>query len=154
MIEFGYDIAEAPSVEQIDADLKTINGTFCFVYVGGPDSGGSGYTPELVKSWGKPFCPIFVPRQSNFTDGAGDGAAAASLAAAYGAKTIALDCEQGSYQAGGRAGWSYVQEIITVLHTRGIKVVIYSGMDVLTAMINNGGVEADWLWIAEWPNTR
>ena len=137
------------------------------VYIGGPCSGGAGWTKSRVKAiaaathWR--FMPIYVGQQSSsicgahtltYAQGQADGRAAAKRMRAFGwgahkAIPVALDLEAGAYYASPARSTRYVRGWVNAVHAAGYRAYVYStpyGLDHFHA----ARVRIDAAWAASY----
>ena len=88
----GLDRAVAPPPATAKQMLDAINGRWWNVYIGGPESGGHGWSPDLVRQYARlgidRFMLTYVGRQSHGpltrTQGQADAREALAIAKTYG----------------------------------------------------------------------
>jgi len=114
------------------------------VYIGGPCSGGFGWTKSRVSAIARAthwrFMPIFVGQQSSaicgahsltLAQGAADGRAAVRKMRGFGwgahkAIPVALDLEAGTYFSHPRGSTRYVRGWVNAVHAAGYRAYVYS----------------------------
>ena len=100
----GLDRAVAPPPATAKKMLDTIDGRWWNVYIGGPESGGHGWSPDLVRQYARQgidrFMLTYVGRQSHGpltrAQGQTDGREALAIAKSYGYSSdfpLCLDVE-------------------------------------------------------------
>jgi hypothetical protein len=140
--------------------LDAIGGGWWNVYVGGPESGGSGGTPALLGSYVKQgighFMLTYVGRQWNGpltrTQGQLDGQDALVLARSFGysgAFPLCLDVELRTYETSPAGAVAYAGAWCDVVRAAGVRPGIYANPAPVKAMAK-GRVAAEFVWIASW----
>lgn len=153
----GLDRAYAPDAQTGKAMLAAISGSFWGIYIGGPYSGGHGWTPQLIKQYqdaGVPgFLPYYVGHQNdaNPTTGAADGHEAGRLMRSFGfplGSIVCYDFEAGAFNAVGAAGTAAVFANWTqAVKAEGYSPGIYSSPAGCAAAIGHG---VDFIVPAQW----
>jgi hypothetical protein len=164
----GLDRAAAPNAAKAKAMLEQIHGTWWNVYMGGPRSAGSGWTPDLVRDYQTQgitqFVLTYVGRQVlphkhiddsgllTASQGKRDGEAACKMAAnfGYGAGTpICLDLEQSTFAASHQRALNYVGGWCREVRGRGFRPGVYSNISALVPLEARED-RPDWIWVAKW----
>jgi hypothetical protein len=143
--------------------LEDIGGTWWNVYMGGPESGGSGWTPSLLKQYEAQgithFLLSYVGWQSGHvsqltvSQGEHDGAEACQLAAQFGfaaaGTPVCLDVEKRTYDAAPAAALDYAGAWCQAVRSHGFRAGVYSNPEVLIPLHQRAD-KPDWVWIASW----
>jgi Domain of unknown function (DUF1906)/Putative peptidoglycan binding domain len=160
----GLDRAAAPTPAQATAMLAAIGGSWWNVYMGGPRSGGSGWTPSSVESYVAAgiggFMLTYVGRQDQdvlTADlGAQDGAEACGMAAAFGYPAapgapvpICLDLEGRTYKVKGEAALDYAEGWCDAVRAGGFRSGVYSNPFALLPLAGRPQ-PPDFVWVASW----
>jgi len=156
----GLDRAAAPSAAQARKMLQAIGGRWWNVYIGGPQSGGSGWTPELVADYVRHgidrFMLTYVGQQHGGTltaaQGHHDGAEALALAKRFGyhgSVPLCLDVEMPTFNGAPSATVQYTRAWCETVRSAGARPGVYANPGPLQAMAK-GGVHADFVWVASW----
>jgi Domain of unknown function (DUF1906) len=164
----GLDRAAAPAAAKAKAMLEEINGSWWNVYMGGPRSAGSGWTPDLVRDYQAQgitqFVLTYVGRQVlphkdiddsrllTASQGKRDGEAACKLAASfgYGAGTpICLDLEHSTFAASHERSLNYAGGWCRAVRGRGFRPGVYSNISALVPLEARQD-RPDWIWVAKW----
>jgi Domain of unknown function (DUF1906)/Putative peptidoglycan binding domain len=156
----GLDRAAAPPAATAKRMLDAIGGEWWNVYIGGPESGGHGWTPELVREYADQgvdrFMLTYVGRQSRGpltkSQGTADGLEAISLARRFGYTgdvPLCLDVEMPTFTGAPAATIDYARAWCEAVSGAGARPGVYSNPAPLQAMAK-GGVHADFVWIASW----
>lgn len=156
----GLDRAAAPSAAQARKMLQAIGGRWWNVYVGGPQSGGSGWTPELVADYVRHgidrFMLTYVGQQHGgrltADQGHHDGAEALALARRFGyhgSVPLCLDVEMPTFTGAPSATVQYARAWCETVRRAGARPGVYANPGPLQAM-HKGGVHADFVWVASW----
>lgn len=164
----GLDRAAAPPAAKAKAMLEEIHGTWWNVYMGGPRSAGSGWTPDLVRDYIAhgitQFVLIYVGRQViprrhiddsrllTASQGKRDGEAACKLAASfgYGAGTpICLDLELSTFEASHERSLNYAGGWCREVRARGLRPGVYANISALVPLEARED-RPDWIWVAKW----
>src|ERR1700743_2620801 len=117
----GLDKDQAQDPDLAKKMLDDIGGTWWNVYMGGPETGGHGWTPDLIRRYEArgitQFLLTYVGRQSGeaarltVSQGQLDGAAACQLAAQFGfgapGTPVCLDLEGRTFNAAQTASLDY-----------------------------------------------
>ncbi len=160
----------APAVQGLDKDraqpagkarrmLDAIGGRWWNVYIGGPESGGHGWTPGLVREYVNHgidrFMLTYVGRQSHgpLTHDQGEADAHDALQTARtfgytGSFPLCLDVEQRTFDSAPSAAINYASAWCATVRALGARPGIYANPGPLTAM--HGHVPADFVWVASW----
>jgi hypothetical protein len=155
----GLDRASAPPPEKAKQMLDSISGGWWNVYIGGPESGGSGWTPSLVNAYVKHgiahFMLTYVGRQWNgpLTHGQGQADAKDALALATsfgysGSFPLCLDVELKTFDTSPSGAASYAAAWCDAVRAAGVRPGIYANPGPLNGMA--GKVAADFVWVASW----
>jgi peptidoglycan hydrolase-like protein with peptidoglycan-binding domain len=155
----GLDRAAAPSAETAKQMLDAIGGRWWNVYIGGPESGGHGWTPALLREYVRHgidrFMLTYVGRQSRgpLTEAQGEADAhdAVRIANAFGYSgnvPLCLDVEHRTYESAPAAAISYAHAWCRTVRALGARPGVYANPEPLTAM--HGSVAADFVWVASW----
>ena len=156
----GLDRAQAPAAKQAKQMLEAVDGRWWNVYIGGPESGGSGWSPALVKSYAdqgiRRFMLTYVGRQKGGPltrqQGRADGREALRIAKSYGYKSgvpLCLDVELPTFQSAPSATVEYAHGWCERVREGGMRPGIYANPAPLEAMAK-AKVPADFVWVASW----
>lgn len=156
----GLDRAAAPPAAQAKQMLDAVGGRWWNVYIGGPQSGGSGWTPELVADYVRHginrFMLTYVGQQHGGTltaaQGRHDGAEALALARRFGyhgSVPLCLDVETPTFTGAPDATIQYARAWCETVRGAGARAGVYANPGPLQAM-HKGGVHADFVWVASW----
>jgi Domain of unknown function (DUF1906) len=164
----GLDRAAAPPAAKAKAMLREIDGTWWNVYIGGPRSGGSGWTPDRVDEYvaqgitrflltyvGRQVIPprgIDDARLLTASQGRRDGDEACRIAArfGYGAGTpICLDLELSTFEASNRRSLDYVCGWCRAVRGHGLRPGVYANISALIPLDARDD-RPDWVWVAKW----
>jgi LysM repeat protein len=143
--------------------LEDIGGTWWNIYLGGPESGGSGWTPGLVKQYENHgithFLLSYVGRQSGHvsrltaSQGEQDGAEACQLAARFGftaaGTPVCLDLEGRTFDAAPNASLDYAGGWCDAVRSHRFRAGVYSNPRALIPLHERGN-KPDWVWVASW----
>ena len=163
----GVDRASAFAVSEARVLHDNHGVRFTGVYIGGPCSGGSGWTKTRVQEiehathW--QFMPIYVGQQSSsicgahnltYAQGQADGAAAARHMRAFGWDRhrdipVALDVEAGTYFGAESASTRYVRGWVNAVHDRGYRAYVY-GSPYALVHYHDAKVRIDGAWAASY----
>ena len=159
----GLDRDGAPDPGLAKKMLEDIGGTWWNVYMGGPESGGSGWTPGLLSQYKDHgithFLLSYVGRQephvSRLTESQGqaDGAEACQLAAQFGfaaaGTPVCLDLEGRTFDASHGASLDYAGGWCNAVRAHGFRPGVYSNPRALIPLHDRAD-KPDWIWIASW----
>jgi len=159
----GLDRASAPAAGKAKSMLDEIGGTWWNVYMGGPESGGSGWTPDLVQQYRdhgiSRFLLIYVGRQSGHvpllttSQGRKDGREACQLAEQFGHSAegtpVCLDLEGRTFDAAQHASLDYVCGWCHAVRAHGFRPGVYSNPRALVPLHDRDD-KPDWIWVASW----
>jgi len=162
----GLDRAAAPEPAKAKAMLDAIHGSWWNVYIGGPNSGGSGWTPDRVRQYVAQgitrFLLIYVGRQEadvgllTIAQGRRDGEEACRIAErfGYGAGTpLCLDLEAGTFVRSERGSMDYTTGWCRAVRDRGFRPGVYSSPKALTRLAREDE-RPDWVWAAKWVGNK
>jgi hypothetical protein len=158
----GLDRATAPDPAKAKQMLDSIGGRWWNVYIGGPESGGHGWTPAVVKDYVKHgidrFMLTYVGRQHNGPltrpQGRADGLEAVRIAKAFGYSgnvPICLDVELHTYESAPAKAVEYTKSWCETVRDAGARPGVYANPTPLKAMAQ-AKVPADFVWCASWVN--
>jgi hypothetical protein len=159
----GLDRDGAPDPGLAKKMLEDIGGTWWNVYMGGPESGGSGWTPGLLSQYKDHgithFLLSYVGRQephvSRLTESQGqaDGAEACQLAAQFGfaaaGTPVCLDLEGRTFDAAQGASLDYADGWCNAVRAHGFRPGVYSNPRALIPLHDRAN-RPDWVWVASW----
>jgi hypothetical protein len=156
----GLDRAAAPPAATAKRMLAEIGGHWWNVYIGGPESGGSGWTPALVKDYVRHgihrFMLTYVGRQSHgpltSRQGKADGLDALAIAKRFGYSgrfPLCLDVELPTFESAPTATVEYARAWCATVRAAGARPGVYANAAPLKAMAA-GGVRAEFVWVASW----
>jgi Domain of unknown function (DUF1906)/LysM domain len=159
----GLDASGAPDPDVAEKTLNEIGGTWWNVYIGGPESGGSGWSPSLLRQYEdrgiRRFLLTYVGRQSGHvsrltvSQGEQDGAEACQLAERFGfaaaGTPVCLDLEGRTYDAAPDASLDYAGGWCQAVRSRGFRAGVYSNPRALIPLHNRAS-RPDWVWVASW----
>jgi hypothetical protein len=159
----GLDRDTAPTAGKAKSMLDAIGGTWWNVYMGGPESGGSGWTPDRVQQYKDHgitrFLLMYVGRQSGHvpllttSQGKHDGREACQLAEQFGhsaANTpVCLDLEGRTFDAAQRASLDYVCGWCHAVRAHGFRPGVYSNPRALVPLHDRDD-KPDWIYVASW----
>ncbi|HEU4702724.1 MAG TPA: glycoside hydrolase domain-containing protein [Conexibacter sp.] len=160
----GLDRAAAPPAAKAKQMLDAIGGRWWNVYIGGPESGGSGWTPDLVRDYVRHgidrFMLTYVGQQHGGTltaaQGRHDGAEALAIARRFGYRgsvPLCLDVEMGTFNGAPSATVQYTRAWCETVRRAGARPGVYANPAPLQAMAK-GGVRADFVWVASWVGSQ
>lgn len=162
----GLDRAAAPEPAKAKAMLDAIHGSWWNVYIGGPNSGGSGWTPDRVQKYVAHgitrFLLIYVGRQEQdvglltTAQGRRDGEEACRIAErfGYGAGTpLCLDLEAGTFRRSERGSMDYTTGWCRAVRDGGFRPGVYSSPMALTRLAREKE-RPDWVWVAKWVGNK
>jgi hypothetical protein len=166
-VQRGVDRASALTVHEAKL-LKNDHGVkWTGVYIGGPCSGGSGWTKHVVsaiaQATGWHFMPIYVGQQASsicgahtlsYARGHSDGLAAAARMRAFGWQPhrdipVALDVEAGTYFGSPTASTRYVRGWVNAVHAQGYRAYVYASPYALNHF-HDAHVRIDGAWAASY----
>jgi len=159
----GLDRDGAPDPGLAKKMLEDIGGTWWNVYMGGPESGGSGWTPGLLSQYKDHgithFLLSYVGRQSGHvsqltvSQGEQDGAEACQLAAQFGfaaaGTPVCLDLEGRTFDAAPGASLDYAGGWCNAVRAHGFRPGVYSNPRALIPLHKRAN-RPDWVWVASW----
>ena len=156
----GLDRAVAPPADKARQMLDSIGGRWWNVYVGGPESGGHGWTPALVREYVEHgidrFMLTYVGRQRRGpltrAQGQADAHDALRIARSFGYSgrfPLCLDVEMGTFNGAPSATVEYSRAWCATVRDAGVRPGVYANPLPLQAMAR-GKVPADFVWIASW----
>jgi hypothetical protein len=158
----GLDRAAAPSAAKAKEMLDEIGGSWWNVYIGGPSSGGSGWTPALLEEYKahgiRRFLLTYVGRQDKqvhlltANQGRKDGVDACQIAARFGyheGTPICLDLEQRTFEAASSGSLDYVCAWCDAVRAQGLRPGLYANRPALVAVASRAN-RPDWVWVASW----
>jgi glycoside hydrolase-like protein/putative peptidoglycan binding protein len=155
----GLDRAAAPPADAAKRMLDSIGGRWWNVYIGGPSSTASGWTPELVQAYAAHgidrFMITYAGRQKRGpltrAQGQADAVDALSRARAFGYSgdfPICLDIEHPTFESAPGPTVQYARGWCEGIRAHGARPGIYANPDAVRAM--HGKVDADFVWVASW----
>src|ERR1700722_4370188 len=159
----GLDTSGAPDPDVAKKMLGDIGGTWWNVYIGGPESGGSGWTPDLIRLYEdrgiSHFLLSYVGRQSGHvsrltvSQGEQDGAEACQLAEGFGfaaaGTPVCLALEGRTYDAAPAASLDYAGGWCQAVRSHGFRAGVYSNPRALIPLHQRASRPA-WGWVASW----
>jgi hypothetical protein len=159
----GLDRAGAPEADKAKAMLNEIRGSWWNVYVGGPRSGGSGWTPDQLRRYTAHgitrFLLTYVGRQQGDvhlltrSQGEEDGNEARQIAARLGYSAtgtpICLDLEGRTYDASPQGSLDYMCGWCHAVRAHGLRPGVYSNPRALIPLETRSD-RPDWVWAASW----
>jgi glycoside hydrolase-like protein/LysM domain-containing protein len=159
----GLDRDGAPDPGVAKKMLEDIGGTWWNVYMGGPESGGSGWTPGLLRQYKDHgithFLLSYVGRQSGHvsrltvSQGEQDGAEACQLAAQFGfaavGTPVCLDLEGRTFDAAPAASLDYAGGWCHAVRSHRFRAGVYSNPRALIPLHERAS-RPDWVWVASW----
>ncbi len=156
----GLDRADAPPPDTARRMLSEIGGRWWNVYIGGPESAGSGWSPRLVKAYVRSgidrFMLTYVGRQSRGPltrpQGTVDAREALALAASFGysgAFPLCLDVELPTFETAPAKTTEYARAWCETVQRAGVRPGVYANPGPLEAMAT-ANVPAQFVWIASW----
>ena len=130
------------------------------VYIGGPESGGHGWTPEVVRAYARQgidrFMLTYVGRQHNGpltrSQGQADGREALKIARSFGyggSVPLCLDVELHTFESAPSQTVEYTRAWCATVRDGGARPGVYANPGPLKAMAQ-GKVPAEFVWIASW----
>ena len=158
----GLDKDVAPAPDQAKRMLDSIGGRWWNVYIGGPESGGHGWTPALVNEYVKHgidrFMLTYVGRQKRGPltrdQGRADGQDALRIARGFGYSgefPLCLDVEMSTFESAPAATIEYTRAWCATVRKGGARPGVYANPGPLKAM-SQAKVGADFVWVASWVN--
>ncbi len=155
----GLDRAVAPAPATAKKMLEKVGGRWWNVYIGGPESGGHGWTPALVNEYVKHgidrFMLTYVGRQKRGpltqAQGRADGLEAVRIAKSFGYSggfPLCLDVELSTYESAPAKAVEYARAWCATVRDAGVRPGVYANPGPLKAMA--GKVPADFVWVASW----
>jgi hypothetical protein len=156
----GLDRATAPTADMAKRMLDQIGGRWWNVYIGGPESGGHGWSPALVKEYVRHgiehFMLTYVGRQHHgpltTAQGKIDAVEALRIAAGYGYSSgfpLCLDVEIRTFNSAPSQTVEYAKAWCATVRSAGARPGVYANPAPLKAMAQ-GKVPADFVWVASW----
>ncbi|HET8821550.1 MAG TPA: glycoside hydrolase domain-containing protein [Thermoleophilaceae bacterium] len=158
----GLDKDRAPEPELAKRMLDSIGGRWWNVYIGGPESGGHGWTPALVKEYVRHgidrFMLTYVGRQKRGPltrpQGRKDGLEALRIAKSFGYSgsfPLCLDVEMSTFESAPSGTIEYTRAWCAAVRGGGARPGVYANPGPLKAMAQ-AHVGADFVWVASWVN--
>jgi glycoside hydrolase-like protein len=155
----GLDKDVAPPAATAKRMLDAIGGRWWNVYIGGPESGGVGWTPRLLEEYAahgiERFMLTYVGRQAGGPltrrQGRADAHDAVQIAKGFGYVDnfpLCLDIEQHTYDSAPARAIEYARAWCATVRALGIRPGIYANPAPLRVM--HGVVPADFVWVASW----
>jgi len=155
----GLDRAAAPDAATAKRMLDSIGGRWWCVYIGGPTSRASGWTPELVSDYVSHgidrFMLTYAGRQwggpLTRAQGQIDARQALQLAARFGYGgnyPLCLDVEQHTFDTSPQGTVEYARAWCEGVAAAGVRPGVYANPAPLRAM--HGQVPAEFVWVASW----
>jgi Domain of unknown function (DUF1906) len=159
----GLDRAVAPAPATAKRMLDTINGRWWNVYIGGPESGGHGWSPEVVRQYAREgidrFMLTYVGRQwrgpLTRAQGQADARDALEIARGYGYSgdfPLCLDVELPTFESSPSKTIAYVRAWCATVRQGGARPGVYANPGPLIAMAK-AKVPASFVWVASWVST-
>ncbi len=156
----GLDRGAAPPAAKAKQMLDKIGGRWWNVYIGGPSSLASGWTPELVKEYARHgidrFMITYAGQQAGGTltrtQAQKDARQALELARRFGYSgdfPLCLDIEMVTFNRAPTKTVEYVRAWCAAVRKAGARPGVYANPTPLEAMAK-GKVDADFVWIASW----
>ena len=156
----GLDRGAAPSAAKAKQMLDTIGGRWWNVYIGGPSSLASGWSPELVKEYARHGIDRFMITYAGQQAGgaltraqaAKDARQAIEFARRFGYSgnfPLCLDIEMVTFTREPVKMVEYVRAWCAGVRKAGARPGVYANPAPLEAMAK-GKVNADFVWIASW----
>jgi peptidoglycan hydrolase-like protein with peptidoglycan-binding domain len=158
----GLDRATAPAPDMAKRMLDQIGGGWWNVYIGGPESGGHGWSPEVVKDYARHgighFMLTYVGRQHKgpltAAQGKADAIDALKIANSYGytgSFPLCLDVEIGTFNSAPTKTIAYTKAWCATVKSAGARPGVYANPAPLKAMAQ-AKVPAEFVWVASWLN--
>ena len=158
----GLDRATAPAADMAKRMLDQIDGGWWNVYIGGPESGGHGWSPEVVREYARHginhFMLTYVGRQHKgpltTAQGKADAIDALKIANSYGYTKnfpLCLDVEIGTFNSSPSKTVAYTKAWCATVKSAGARPGVYANPAPLKAMAQ-GKVPAEFVWVASWLN--
>ena len=143
--------------------LGDIGGTWWNVYIGGPGTSASGWTPDVVRAYEDhgvtQFLLIYAGRQQNdvplltTSQGEHDGRDACTKAAQFGYSAagvpLCLDLEGKTFDAAPSASLDYASGWCHAVRAEALRPGVYSNPRALISLAERA-VRPDWVWVASW----
>jgi peptidoglycan hydrolase-like protein with peptidoglycan-binding domain len=159
----GIDRAVAPPPATAKKMLDTIDGRWWNVYIGGPESGGHGWSPSVVREYARHgidrFMLTYVGRQWDGpltrAQGEADARDALAIAKSYGYTgdfPLCLDVELRTFNTSPDKTVEYTRAWCATVRKAGTRPGVYANPAPLMAMAK-GKVNADFVWVASWVST-
>jgi peptidoglycan hydrolase-like protein with peptidoglycan-binding domain len=159
----GLDRAVAPAPAMAKRMLDTINGRWWNVYIGGPESGGHGWGPDVVRQYARQgidrFMLTYVGRQSRGpltrAQAEADAMDALEIARGYGYTgdfPLCLDVELPTFNSSPSKTIEYVRAWCAAVRQSGARPGVYANPAPLIAMAK-AKVPASFVWVASWVST-
>jgi peptidoglycan hydrolase-like protein with peptidoglycan-binding domain len=159
----GIDRAVAPPPATAKKMLDTIDGRWWNVYIGGPESGGHGWSPSVVREYARHgidrFMLTYVGRQWDGpltrAQGQADARDALAIAKSYGYTgdfPLCLDVELRTFNTSASKTVEYTRAWCATVREAGARPGVYANPAPLIAMAK-GKVPADFVWVASWVST-
>jgi peptidoglycan hydrolase-like protein with peptidoglycan-binding domain len=156
----GLDRATAPAPDMAKRMLDHIGGGWWNVYIGGPRSGGHGWSPAVVNEYVRHgvdhFMLTYVGRQEGgpltAAQGKADAIDALRIAGTYGYSgsfPLCLDVEIGTFNSSPSKTVAYTKAWCATVRSAGARPGVYANPAPLKAMAQ-GKVPADFVWVASW----
>jgi hypothetical protein len=164
MTVHGLDTAAAPEAGVAKKMLEDVGGTWWNVYMGGPESSGSGWTPDRLRQYKDHGITHFLltyvgrqgPEQSSlltFDQGKSDGREACEMAANFGHSApgtpVCLDLEGRTFDAAQHASLDYAAGWCHSVRAHGFRPGVYSNPRALIPLHDRDN-KPDWIWVAAW----
>ena len=158
----GLDRATAPAPDMAKRMLDQIGGGWWNVYIGGPESGGHGWSPAVVREYARHginhFMLTYVGRQEDgpltAAQGKADAIDALKIANSYGYSgsfPLCLDVEIGTFNSAPSKTVAYTKAWCATVKSAGARPGVYANPAPLKAMAE-GKVPAEFVWVASWLN--
>lgn len=162
-MDTGLDCADAPSPAEAGRMLREVKGAFWCVYIGGPTSAATGWTPALVRAYAtagiQQFLPIYCGRQSRgpltADQGFKDGQEAVRLLQRFGwapGAPCALDIEQPTGASDPDGATAYADGYSVALRQAGYVPGVYA----VPSFLNRLSTETNrpqFVFVASWVRT-
>lgn len=159
-VQQGFDTATAPAPDEVQAIISEIGAVFTCPYIGGPYSGGSGYSAALMDRYRevglKYALPVYVGQQRggklNYMQGYADGEEAAELMRQFQYESkayVALDLEENttSWNTGGSL--DYQNGWCRALNDLGFWPGVYAS-PMFLKFLQQYHSSAAFIWVADW----
>ena len=152
------DLAPPPATAKQMLDL--IGGRWWNVYIGGPESAGRGWNPDVVKAYARQgierFMLTYVGRQWDGpltrAQGRTDALDALRIAKSYGYEgefPLCLDVELRTYESAPAKAVEYTRAWCATVRDQGTRPGVYANPGPLKAMAT-GKVPCEFVWVASW----